>query len=44
MPRKSKITAVPVEEPDIALDKDVDEEPKTDAEQMTEIINHVSVA
>ena len=41
MPRKPRITAVPIEhEEGIALAQDASEE-KTDAEQMTEIINEV---
>ena len=43
MPRKAKITAVPVEQPEEGLASGEDE-PKPDAEQMSEIINQVSVA
>ena len=41
MPRKAKITAVPVEqEQQVVSEEPV--EPKTDAEQMTDIINEVN--
>ncbi len=39
MPRKPRITAVPVEQPD--LTPATEEGGKTDAEQMTDIINEV---
>jgi hypothetical protein len=43
MPRKTKITAVPVEqEQQVVSEEPV--EPKTDAEQMTDIINEVNTA
>ena len=38
MPRKAKITAVPVEQPEASV---ADDEVKTDAQEMTEIINEV---
>ena len=45
MPRKAKITAVPVDDqPDLTLKTVVGEEPKTDAEKMTDILNEVNVA
>ena len=40
MPRKAKITAVPVEQPEASV---ADDEVKTDAQEMTEIINEVKV-
>ena len=40
MPRKPKVTAVPVEQEPLS---EGSTEPKTDAEQMTDIINEVSV-
>ena len=55
MPRKAKITAVPVDDqPDLTLKTAVEEvfthrvadqrEPKTDAEKMTDVLNEVNVA
>ena len=44
MPRKAKITAVPVDDqPDLALETAAEEEPKTDAEKMTDVLNEVNV-
>ena len=45
MPRKSRITAVPIHQPDEeGLAQAWGEEAwKTDAEHMTDIINHISV-
>ena len=44
MPRKAKITAVPVDDqPDLALETATEEEPKTDAEKMTDVLNEVNV-
>ena len=40
MPRKAKITAVPVEQPEASV---ADDEVKTDAQEMAEIINEVEV-
>ena len=45
MPRKAKITAVPVDaQPDQTLEQVAQEEPKTEAEQMTDVINEVNVS
>ena len=41
MPRKAKITAVPVEQEQQGVSEDPVEQ-KTDAEQMTDIINEVN--
>jgi hypothetical protein len=38
MPRKSKITAVPVDQPEVVV---TEEEPKTDAQEMSEVINEI---
>ena len=44
MPRKAKITAVPIDvQPDQTLEQVDDPEPKTEAEQMTDVINEVNV-
>ena len=44
MPRKAKITAVPIDvQPDQTLEQVDDPEPKTDAEKMTDVINEVNV-
>ena len=44
MPRKAKITAVPIDvQPDQTLEQVDQEEPKTEAEQMTDVINEVNV-
>ena len=43
MPRKAKITAVPVEQEQQVVSEDPVEQ-KTDAEQMTDIINEVNTA
>ena len=44
MPRKAKITAVPIDaQPDQTLEQVDQGEPKTDAEQMTDVINEVNV-
>ena len=44
MPRKAKITAVPIDaRPDQTLEQVDQEEPKTEAEQMTDVINEVNV-
>ena len=43
MPRKAKITAVPVEQEQQGVSEDPVEQ-KTDAEQMTDIINEVNTA
>ena len=44
MLRKAKITAVPVDDqPDLALKNTVEEEPKPDAEKMTDVLNEVNV-
>lgn len=44
MPRKAKITAVPIDaQPDLATEKVDDTEPKTDAEKMTDVINEVNI-
>ena len=45
MPRKAKITAVPIDaQPDQTLEQVAQEEPKTEAEQMTDVINEVNVS
>ena len=44
MPRKTKITAVPVDQPEGLARAWGEEEGNTDAEQMTDIINEVSLA
>ena len=45
MPRKAKITAVPVDaQPDQTLEQVAQDEPKTEAEQMTDVINEVNVS
>ena len=45
MPRKAKITAVPIDvQPDQTLEQVDDPEPKTDAEKMTDVINEVNVS
>ena len=45
MPRKAKITAVPIDaQPDQTLEQVAHEEPKTEAEQMTDVINEVNVS
>ena len=44
MPRKAKITAVPIDaQHDQTLEQVDQEEPKTEAEQMTDVINEVNV-
>ena len=43
MPRKSKITAVPVGQQEEEFASGGDEEVKTEAQEMTEIINEVNV-
>ena len=44
MLRKAKITAVPIDDQhDLTLETVVEEEPKTDAEKMTDILNEVNV-
>ena len=44
MPRKAKITAVPIDvQPDQTLEQVDGQEPKTDAEKMTDVINEVNV-
>ena len=44
MPRKAKITAVPIDaQPDQTLEQVDAQEPKTEAEQMTDVINEVNV-
>ena len=44
MLRKAKITAVPIDaQPDQTLEQVAQEEPKTEAEQMTDVINEVNV-
>ena len=44
MPRKAKITAVPIDaQPDQTLEQVDHEEPKTEAERMTDVINEVNV-
>ena len=43
MPRRAKITAVPVDQPDLTLEKAVEEEPKTDAEKVADGLNEVNV-
>ena len=44
MPRKAKITAVPIDvQPDQTLEQVDQEEPKTEAEQMTDVINEANV-
>ena len=44
MPRKAKITAVPIDaQPDQTLEQVAQEEPKTEAEQMTDVINEGNV-
>ena len=44
MPRKAKITAVPIDDqPDLAIEKVDEQEPKTDAEKMTDVLNEVNV-
>ncbi len=44
MPRKAKITAVPIDDQSDVSVQNVDEhEPKTDAEKMTDVINEVNV-
>ena len=44
MPRKAKSIAVPVDDqPDLALETAVEEEPETDAEKMTDVLNEVNV-
>ena len=43
MPRQPKITAVPVEQ-EVVSTSEGSAEPKTDAEQMTDIINEASVS
>ena len=45
MPRKAKITAVPIDaQPEQTLEQVAQEEPKTEAEQMTDVINEVNVS
>ena len=45
MPRKAKITAVPIDDqPDLAIEKVDEQEPKPDAEKMTDVLNEVNVA
>ena len=45
MPRKAKITAVPIDaQPDQTLEQVDQGEPKTEAEQMTDVINEVNVS
>ena len=49
MPRKTKITAIPVDAPEEGLANTVEgssgiEEPKTDAEQMTDVMNEAMAA
>ena len=44
MPRKAKITAVPIDvQPDQTLEQVDGQEPKTEAEKMTDVINEVNV-
>ena len=44
MPRKAKITAVPIDaQPDQTLEQVDAQEPKTEAEKMTDVINEVNV-
>ena len=44
MPRKAKITAVPIDaQPDQTLEQVDHDEPKTEAEQMTDVINEANV-
>ena len=44
MPRKAKITAMPIDaQPDQTVEQVAQEEPKTEAEQMTDVINEVNV-
>ena len=44
MPRKAKITAVPIDaQPDQTFEQVDHEEPKTEAERMTDVINEVNV-
>ena len=44
MPRKAKITAVPIDaQPDQTLEQVYHEEPKAEAERMTDVINEVNV-
>jgi Zn finger protein HypA/HybF involved in hydrogenase expression len=44
MPRKTKITAIPVEAPEEGLARAWTEEAQTDAQHMTDIINEIKVA
>ena len=44
MPRKAKITAVPIDaQPDQTVEQVDGREPKTEAERMTDVINEVNV-
>ena len=44
MARTAKITAVPVDDqPDLALETAAEEEPTTDAEKTTDVLNEVNV-
>ena len=43
MPKKSKITAVPIEQPVSEEAVSEEAEPKTDAQEMTDVLNQVKV-